>query len=231
MPVIRTQFFKKDTAKYISHLDLIRTMQRSVRRADIPVEYSKGFNPHSKIAYGPALAVGLSSDGEFLDMELKERMEETEFIKRLNASLPAGLGVTAAEYIPDGAPSLSVIINAAEYRITGRTETTEQNVGQRIRKFFALDDVLIERTDKRGREKKLNIMPMIVEVEKIEVADGQVVIEVIIDTGSKSNLKPTDLTGALERHTGLLLEETGIHRKRLLVRRGGGYLPPLRVYD
>jgi radical SAM-linked protein len=54
MPIIRVQFFKKDTAKYISHLDLIRTVQRSVRRADIPVEYSKGFNPHSKIAYGPA---------------------------------------------------------------------------------------------------------------------------------------------------------------------------------
>ena len=48
MPIIRVQFFKKDTAKYISHLDLIRTVQRSVRRADIPVEYSKGLIPIPK---------------------------------------------------------------------------------------------------------------------------------------------------------------------------------------
>ncbi|MGI6704134.1 MAG: TIGR03936 family radical SAM-associated protein [Clostridia bacterium] len=231
MPIIRVQFFKKDTAKYISHLDLIRTVQRSVRRADIPVEYSKGFNPHSKIAYGPALAVGLSSDGELLDMELKMHIDETEFMERLNVNLPVGLGITAVKYVPDKAPSLTAIINAAEYRITCSVDTAGQNIGQRVEEFFALDSVFIERTDKRGRKKRFNIMPMIVEVKRIEVADGQVIIEVITDTGGKSNLKPTDLVAALERYTGMPFEETDIHRKRLLIRRGEEYFSPLDIYD
>ena len=93
MPVIRIKFTKEGNAKYISHLDLIRTIQRAARRAGVPVEYSKGFNPHSKIAYGPALAVGISSSGEYMDMDLKEYMEETELVGRLNAALPDGIGV------------------------------------------------------------------------------------------------------------------------------------------
>lgn len=205
-------------------------MQRAVRRAGIPVEYSAGFNPHSKIAYGPALAVGLGSDGEFMDMELREPIEEMEFIERLNASLPTGLGVTAAEYIPAGMPSLTAVINAAEYSIAGLLEEgSGQDTEQRLKNFFGSDSVLIERTNKRGKKVWLDIIPLITEVKKIEAGNQEMLIELIIDTGSKSNLRPIELVKALERHTGLSIKDVRMHRKRLLIREAGKYFSPLEV--
>lgn len=231
MAFIRVQFFKKGVAKYISHLDMMRTIQRSVRRAGLPIEYSKGFNPHSKIAYGPALALGVSSDGEFLDMELKDTVAEGEFIKRLNACLPAGLGVTAAKYVPDEAKSLTAIINAAEYSITGPLKEPVQGVQQKIEDFFKSDSIFIERVSKRGRGRRLDIIPLISEIVAIKAEGQRVSIELIIDTGSSSNLRPTELVDALKYHAGLSFEYTDIHRKRLLIRRKGAYFTPLEVFN
>ncbi|HZX46995.1 MAG TPA: TIGR03936 family radical SAM-associated protein [Clostridia bacterium] len=231
MPVIRIEFTKEGNAKYISHLDLIRAIQRAVRRADVPVEYSKGFNPHSKIAYGPALAVGISSSAEYMDVNLKNSMEETELVERLNASLPPGIRAVAAKYLPDGAPSLNAVIDAAAYRITGRPAVWTQGLEKKIRDFFEKESIFIERTDKKGRKKQVNIKPMIAEIQRVLVTDGGLLLDVILDTGSRSNLKPSDLVEALERDAGTHLQDVCIHRKGLLIKRGGRYLSPLEVMD
>ncbi len=231
MPVIRIEITKEGNAKYISHLDLIRAIQRAVRRADVPVEYSKGFNPHSKIAYGPALAVGISSSAEYMDVNLKNSMEETELVERLNASLPPGIRAVAAKYLPDGAPSLNAVIDAAAYRITGRPAVWTQGLEKKIRDFFEKESIFIERTDKKGRKKQVNIKPMIAEIQRVLVTDGGLLLDVILDTGSRSNLKPSDLVEALERDAGTHLQDVCIHRKGLLIKRGGRYLSPLEVMD
>jgi len=231
MPVIRIEFTKEGNAKYISHLDLIRAIQRAVRRAGVPVEYSKGFNPHSKIAYGPALAVGISSSAEYLDMSLESPVEETGLVERLNSSLPAGIRVTAAKYLPDGAPSLNAVIGAAAYRITGRPAVWTQGLEQKLRDFFEKESIFIERTDKKGRKKQVDIKPMIAEIQKVLVTDGGVLLDVVLDTGSRSNLKPTDLVEALERDTDIQFQDVCIHRKGLFVKRGGRYFSPLELMN
>jgi radical SAM-linked protein len=231
MPVIRIEFTKEGNAKYISHLDLIRTIQRSVRRAEVPVEYSKGFNPHSKIAYGPALAVGISGGGEFMDMDLNVNMDEAELTERLNGCLPAGIKVTKAQYIPENAPSLTASIDAAEYRITGCLESPDTEFGQRLREFFERDSIFIERTDKRGRKKKVDIKPMIIKVLRALADNGGFILELILDTGSKSNLKPSDLISALERDTSTSLRDISIHRERLMIKRGDRYFSPMEVFE
>ncbi len=231
MSMIRAQFFKKGVTKYISHLDLMRTIQRAVRRAALPIEYSKGYNPHSKIAYGPALALGVSSDGEFLDMEFKEHLTKTRFIGELNANLPTGLGIIAAEYVPDGALSLTAIINAAEYVITGVLGGHVVDAKKHVRDFFDSEDMFIERVNKRGGKRTLNIMPLISDVMSIDVRDKRLTIRAIIDTGSRSNLRPTELIDALERYVGVSLKHRDIHRKKLLIRRNGAYFSPLEIFN
>ncbi len=231
MPVIRIEFQKEGSTKYISHLDLMRTIQRSVRRADIPVEYTKGFNPHSRISYGPALAVGVSSSGEYLDMEIKEQLDQDRLIERLNTSLPSGIRATAARYVPDGSSSLASVINAACYSIDGRAQPQNGHLKERLSEFFSLPHVFIEKTDKKGRKKQVDIIPMILDIEKILVQDGRVVLEVILETGSKGNLKPADLLGAIIKETGINLRDVTIHRKGLLVKRGERYFSPLEIFD
>jgi radical SAM-linked protein len=64
------KYTKEERVKYISHLDFLRLVQRAIRRADIPVAYSQGFNPHPRLSFASALAVGVTSEGEYLDIYL-----------------------------------------------------------------------------------------------------------------------------------------------------------------
>ncbi len=231
MSVIRVEFFKQGNAKYISHLDLIRTIQRAARRADIPVEYSRGFNPHSKISYGPALSVGVSSSREYFDIELDGQMDGHQLVERLNAVLPAGLGVTAARYMPDRFSSLASIINAAYYTINGRVGFHDEHLEQRLICFFSAGSILIQKTDKKGRQKQVNIVPMILGVEKKLVQNREVVLEVILQTGSKGNLNPAHLMDAIQKEIRTPFRDIRIHREKLLVKRGEKYFSPMEIFD
>ena len=83
------KFTKEPNIKFISHLDVLRTIQRNIRRADLPIEYSQGFNPHMATSIAQPLSVGVYSSGEYMDMVLTREMNEEEIIKRLNETAPA----------------------------------------------------------------------------------------------------------------------------------------------
>ena len=96
MDKLRLKFEKTGRAVYISHLDLMRTLQRMFFRAGLPLVYSEGFNPHAKISIILPLSVGVSSRCEFLDFGLKEYVNLSEIPERLNAVAPEGIRVQSA---------------------------------------------------------------------------------------------------------------------------------------
>ena len=91
MEKMRIAVGKTETTKYVGHLDFCRAVERALRRAKLPVMYSVGFNPHKRLSVGPALSVGVASAAEYVDVELTEPVNETEFGRRLQAQLPPGL--------------------------------------------------------------------------------------------------------------------------------------------
>ncbi len=93
MDKLRICFEKTDRAVYISLLDLMRTMQRAFLRAQLPLKYSEGFNPHAQISFALPLSVGASSICELMDFSLREYVEPSEILFRLNRSLPEGIKV------------------------------------------------------------------------------------------------------------------------------------------
>ncbi|QIB26274.1 TIGR03936 family radical SAM-associated protein [Caloranaerobacter azorensis] len=109
MGTIRVRFSKKDDMKYISHLDLMRLFQRAFRRADIPVKYSQGFNPHPKFSLATALPIGVTSDGEYMDVELENDIDKDEFINRINDVLPDGIKILSGKYIKTSKSLMSLI--------------------------------------------------------------------------------------------------------------------------
>ena len=117
MERIRARLEKGDSIRYISHLDYVRAIDRAVRRAGIPIAYSEGFHPHARIAFGPALAVGIASVAEFADFELADCLGAGEFTSRMNSVLPAGLSILESRSIPTDWKPLSVAIVAASYRL------------------------------------------------------------------------------------------------------------------
>ena len=94
--LIRSRLTKGEEVRFISHLDLARTIERAVRRARLPIAYSQGFSPRAKIAFGSALAVGVTSSGEYVDMELTSDIGPDDFLKILNENLPVGIRFEAA---------------------------------------------------------------------------------------------------------------------------------------
>jgi len=89
-------FSKKGDMKFISHLDLMRLLTRALRRADIPVRITQGFNPHPKLSLPRALKLGAESDHEEARIALRWPLEPKEFLDKLNRVLPQGIRLVSA---------------------------------------------------------------------------------------------------------------------------------------
>jgi radical SAM-linked protein len=96
MQRIKVKYRKGKEVKYLSHKDLMRAFQRAIRRADLPISYSQGFNPHMKISWGNALKVGATSEEEFAELQFEGWVKPQELKERLNRELPKGLEILDA---------------------------------------------------------------------------------------------------------------------------------------
>jgi len=97
MSELRFKFGRSGDSKYFSHLDMMRMFQRAYRRAEIPVAYSQGFNPHPEFVIGMPLSVGVESSCEFVDIKLEETVEPDDFVERMNKALPPDIRVLEAK--------------------------------------------------------------------------------------------------------------------------------------
>ncbi|OGC12036.1 hypothetical protein A3K48_06135 [candidate division WOR-1 bacterium RIFOXYA12_FULL_52_29] len=96
---VQIKYIKGEEVKFISHRDLIRAFGRAIRRAEIPIAYSQGFNPRMKISWGQALKVGATSSGETAELLLALPLSPSEVMARLNHQLPKGLAVIGANLL------------------------------------------------------------------------------------------------------------------------------------
>ena len=105
--------------RFIGHLDVMRFFQKAMRRANIPIAFTGGYSPHMIMSFAQPLGVGVTSDGEYLDIELKEDIEFTEAVRRLNEVMVEGMEVINFVRIPDDKKSSGMtIVAAARYRVT-----------------------------------------------------------------------------------------------------------------
>ena len=147
---------------WLSHLDLLSTLERGLRRATLPLRFSEGFNPHILIAFGPAHPVGLRSEGEYFDLDFREA-PPTDWCTRVNAVLPHGLRIEAAEEIPMQSKALMAIIDIAEYQIL-LPETASEACQRACAEFLALETCPIERHSPKGI-KTVDIRPAVLILE------------------------------------------------------------------
>ncbi len=112
------KFAKTGPARYVSQLDLLRAVQRAIRRSGLPVKYSSGFNPHQVIAFASAASVGLASEAEWMDVALCSDVSETVFFDALAPQMPPGLTLMEAHAVEDRYPALMSITAYADYLFT-----------------------------------------------------------------------------------------------------------------
>jgi radical SAM-linked protein len=114
------KFSKSGAARYISHLDLMRTMNRAIRRAGLPAAYSQGFHPHIVMAFAQALGLGYLSQGEYMEISLDDSISLEKAMALLNAALPDGLVLTGAWRLDDSFPTLMAAVSAARWLVEFR---------------------------------------------------------------------------------------------------------------
>jgi radical SAM family uncharacterized protein/radical SAM-linked protein len=157
----RARFSKVGRIRFLGHLDLMRTLLRALRRARVPLVYSKGFNPKPKVALGPALSVGIASEGEYLDLETSRRLDPEIEIARINAALPQGLGFIALREIGHGEPALSEAVSAARYRLRVPAGLP---AGPVVQTFKSRGEVSISR-ERKGKLRTFRLDREILELE------------------------------------------------------------------
>ena len=193
MDKLRLRFQKTGRAIYISHLDLMHTMQRAFSRAGYELKYSEGFNPHPQISIALPLSVGAGSLCEIMDFKLKADPDLSELPARLSAALPEGITVTEA-YEPERKVALLKWL-----AVEGVMEYDERDPGEMARAltdFYAADSIVITRKTKRGMG-ETDIRPGIREIT-FEPSDRAVLVKAVI-SAQEPTINPELLAEALRQ--------------------------------
>lgn len=147
MDKLRILFEKTGRAVYISHLDLMQTMQRAFSRAALPLKYSEGFNPHPQIAIALPLSVGMESLCELMDFRLDCETELSELPERLTAVLPEGIVVKEAYEAVRKPAEIKWIKCKTKFEYD---ERSAEDLLAPLKEFYARDEIVITKKTKRG---------------------------------------------------------------------------------
>ena len=229
--LIRVKYKKEDEMIFISHLDLQRLLQRAFRRAKINLSYSEGFNPHPKMSYGNALALGVESQGEYVDIEIEDDIEVKEFLERINEQLPDGIKFVKGQEIDTKTPSLSSIIVYGEYifNIDLEVPLSKEFVKSRVLNFVKSKEIIITKKNKKGKKVEVDIRPMIRNFDLVSLDDNRVTFVSTIATGSKANLNINILIPQILDMLNLDMDprEVGVLRRDLYKVEDGQLVTPL----
>jgi len=212
---------KVGPARYISHLDLLRTFERAVRRAGLPLAFTRGFNPHPKIAFAAPLGVSIAGEAEYADLELDVLLPEDEVARALSGKLPQGIGLIDIKTVPEQTPSLMAVVDRATYRaeaeLAGRISVEELNAA--VNAFLELPEIPVERKNKSGKTKKHDIRPGIFSMSG-RLNNGTIIIEAELKTGSSGNVRLEEALAAFKKNSRLpvrgefVLYRTGLYTGR-----------------
>ena len=184
---VRVRFSKTGRAKYISHLDLMRTMTRVLRRAGIPLWYTEGFSKHPYITFAAPLSLGYEGLCEYMDFRLEDDMPMDEIVSRLNDSMPEGITVIGA------APAVMKAGSVAASRWDIRMDASAYEAVARV---LEQDAIEVQKRTKKKTFKTIDIKPSIRDVE-LTCDDKECKLLVTLSSGSDQAVNPSLLLTAV----------------------------------
>lgn len=204
--MIRVLYKKTGDISYISHLDIVKLMERVSRRAGIKLSYSQGFSPHPKTSFSPALSVGMHSFCEYMDLELEdESIDLQELLDRYNEASVEGIEFVKAKKMEDGTGSIVAFLTNSVYEFDFEYYSLDdfENIRDAIETISDENEIMLERTSKSGNKIQYNIKEMI---QKIEVYDDKKIC-CTISTSSSANLNPKVLLNHILDRANIIQDE------------------------
>jgi len=220
----RVKYEKRYPARFMSHLDLIRLFERAFRRAGIRLAYSQGFHPHPRIAYGPPLAMGYTSDAEYMDVEYY-RDKDREIQPALNRVLPDGLRILEIRTLYGKHQSLASIINRADYEVALYRTFDQSYLNQTIAEFLERKQIIIQR--QRGvDQQEVDIRPFIESIRTDEQAKN---LHLSLHFINGKTARIPEILSEMLSLTDAEIALSGVNRSNLLIQFGDVKATPLDV--
>ena len=235
------RFSKTGIIKYISHLDLQRLFKRAFKTSGIPIEYSKGYNPHPKMGFAQPLSLGYTASKEYLEFETVGEIDTTSALEKLASSMPQGIDITEVgglenlykELNLNPNKSLAASVTSAVYSVTLPLlyRFRHEDIAETVEKYMAQPEIMAKKREKKtkkivDKDIKNQIRSIRVVASSLEPAgddenrttfsepDNKVVLLMELDSGSQSNLSPEQVISSFTEFSELYLPRDEIEVNR-----------------
>ena len=220
---------KDEALRYISHLDYASLMQRAICRAKIPAAYSEGFNPHMKLSFASALSVGVTSEAEYMELEIAGKISAGEIEERLRGALPSGVRLLGVQLLDAKPKALMSLTDEAEYEIEAPLCGSMTDAAAALDAFNAAKECLyVRKTPKKTREIEVK-QYILGDIRAKETESGKLRLAMAIRVTPGGSVKPQEVLSLLAERFSMPVraQEALIHRCALLS--GGKPLLPEEV--
>ena len=185
MRCVRVWFHKRGPIRYISHLDLMRTMTRAIRRSHIPLWYTEGFNPHPYMTFALPLSLGMQSECESMDIRIEGEMTNDEICCALKEVMPQGIEITAVKD-----PVLDPkFIAAARFSVSFLNAGDPSALLQKAQEMLSGESLIVQKLGKKGHKKVMKEVDLLQSFE-LRLNGDTLVLDLVLPAGSVNNVNP-----------------------------------------
>lgn len=197
MRCVRIWFKKMGMSRYVSHLDLMRAMSRAIRRANLPLWYTEGYNPHPYMTFALPLSLGMESLCESMDIRIVGESTNEELFEKLKGSMPPGIDIISVEE-PEYDPKH---ISFGEFDILFDCEKKADNLKALIEDMLSKDELIVQKLGKKGRNKVLKDINLIefIKSYSVSVFGERVKVTITLPAGSTTNVNPSLLADEIQK--------------------------------
>lgn len=224
------KFTKTNRAKFISHLDTMRTLHRAFRRAALPISYSQGFNPHASISVAAPLSLGIESIAEYADVDISGEFDCDTMKTALNEALPSDIRILDIIKIVGKAPAAMAAVAFARYSIRLDLEDEQINGETIIQNIMGQTELLRMKRTKSG-EKLVDIKPLIDNIIVENQSNNSITFEGVLASGSNGSLGVDMLTALLKEFSeGKISDHPFVRRVEIYTKQDDKKIPLLRYF-
>ena len=218
---VRVKFSKIGKVKYVGHLDTMRLFQRAIKVAQLPVSYSQGFSPHSLVYFALPLAVGMSSEGEYMELVMDEVVPPQEVKERLQKVMVNGITLLDVYEVEEKSASLMSLVQGADYTIMLNCQDNPEVTAESLKAIVEeSEELIVLKKGKKGIA-PVDIKPLILKSDFSQEPNG-IKIDLEVYAGSSKNLNPELFVKALLGEKAYTMQ---VSRKELYTEGNEGLVP------
>jgi len=218
---LRVRFAKTGEMALLSHLDLVRMLERALRRSQLPVSFTGGFHPLPRLQLALALPLGAEADSDWLDLSFTEVVQPEQLMDRLAPLLPEGFALLEAHGVPVKSPALSQMLQSAHWRLCLQPSGADRLPAERrcqeaLGELLGAEALPLEELDRQGRRRRRDLRPLLLDLhwhhwspQRLELG-----LETLVQANGRS-LKPDQLRQLLAQRLGCELQQTQLRRVAL----------------